>query len=195
MSLSLLYIPAPAVVAGATAGAVAFAVVHSSGRATALVTDLGLRGATVVAGAVAERVGGEGTGVAIRGGIEYLREQVVVPTVSEGSEKSAYVAGVLATAGAVVVTTAACHATTYLCKKYKEFKTPLQPEEFLDYVLEEQRGGFLLIDFPGCEQFSSKDVAATCETPTELHGLPLSEAAHPRQAALVASQPIPALRE
>ena len=177
--------------AGATAGAVAFAVVHSGGRATALVTDLGLRGATLVAGAAAERVGGEGSAVAIRQSIEYLREQVVVPTVKEGSEKSAYVAGVLATAGAVVVTTAACHATTYMCKKYREFKTPLQPEEFLDYVLEEQRGGFLLIDFPECETFNSKDAAATCETPTGLHGPPLSEAAHPHQAAPVASQPTP----
>ena len=194
MSLSLLYIPAPAVVAGVTAGAVAFAVVHSSGRATALVTDLGLRGATIVAGAVADRVGGEGSGVAIRGGIEYLREQIVVPTVSEGSEKSAYVAGVLATAGAVIVTTAACHTTTYLCKKYKEFKTPLQPEEFLDYVLEEQRGGFLLLDFPECETFTPRDADATCETPVASHDPPLTEATPLHQATPIASQPIPVPR-
>lgn len=194
MSLSLLYIPGPAVVAGATAGAVAFTVVHSGGRATTLVTDLGLRGTTIVAGAVAERVGGEGSAAAVRGTIEYLREQIVVPTVKDGGEKSAYIAGLLATAGVVVVTTAACHTTSYLCKKYKEFQTPLQPEEFVDYVMEEQRGGFLLVDFPECDVFNPKDVAATCETPTNSHGPPLSEAAHPRQASPIVSQPTQALR-
>lgn len=195
MSLSLLYIPGPAVVAGATAGAVAFAVVHSSGRATTLVTDLGLRGATIIAGTAAERVGGEGSAAAIRGGIEYLREHIIVPTVTEGGEKSAYVAGVLATAGVVVVTTAACHATTYLYKKYKEFRTPLQPEEFLDYVLEESGGGFLLLDFPECEIFNSKDADVTCEKPTGSHAPPLSEAALPLPPTPVASPPIQVPRE
>lgn len=184
MSLSLLYIPGPAVVAGATAGAVAFTVVHSSGRATALVTDLGLRGATVVAGAAAERIGGEGTAAAVRGSIEYLRAQIIVPTVHEGSEKSAYVAGVLATVGAVVVTTAACHATTYLCKKYKEFRTPLQPEEVLDYMMEEQLGGFLLLD-----EVNPKDGAATCAMQAGSLGPPLTEAIHPRLAVPVLSPP------
>jgi hypothetical protein len=191
MSLSLLYIPGPAVVAGATAGAVAFAVVHSGGHATSVATDVGLRGAGLLLSAAGERVGGEGVGANIRGSMEYLREHVVVPTLRDSSEKSAYVAGVLATAGAVVVTTAACHSATYLCKKYKEFRTPLQPEEFIDYVLDEKgTSGFIIVDFPPCEEFSHEAASSTCATRSLSHDPPLTAAAHPRPSQ-VASQPIP----
>lgn len=191
MSLSLLYIPGPAVVAGATAGAVAFAVVHSGGHATSLVTDVGLRGAGLLLAAAGERVGGEGVGANIRGSIEYLREQVVVPTLRDSSEKSAYVAGVLATAGAVVVTTAACHSATYLCKKYKEYRTPLQPEEFLDYVLDEKGvGGFVILDFPPCEEFNPADATSTCATQSPSHDPPLIAATPPPRDPVVL-QPIP----
>lgn len=191
MSLSLLYIPGPAVVAGATAGAVAFAVVHSGGHATSLVTDVGLRGAGLLLAAAGERVGGEGVGANIRGSIEYLREHIVVPTLRDGSEKSAYIAAVLTTAGTVVVATAACHSATYLFKKYKEFRTSLQSEEFIDFVLDEKDvSGFMILDFPPCEEFNPADATSICATQSPSHDLPLIVATPPPQDP-VASQPIP----
>lgn len=171
MSLSLLYIPGPAVFAGATAGAMAFAVVHSGGRMTTVATDVGLRSAGFLLAAAADQVGVDSTN--IRGSIDYFRKHIIVPTVRDGSEKSAYVAAVITTAGTVVITTAVYHSATYLFKKYKEYGKSLQSEEFVEYELgEKDLGGFMILDVAGNEEFTSEAAASICETQSPPHGPP-----------------------